>query len=497
MAKEKYISEAPIKDTPKKVINLYLKDGIITTNKLKDGAVTEDKISDSFKERLTHAETQAEAAQKAAAEAKALQAERTEEVKDLQENALTNVSFTQSSTTAALVPQTADRQKDAVLLPMAGALEEDGKAGIITALDYTTFSGGAKTASDLKRRVGRYREGDDDSSSYGLATLDATGKVVSTQLPSYVDDILEGYVSSDVLHFYQTQEAAATNDGSTALITNESGDTVDRMTGVIYVDLITNKTYRWSGTQYTEVGQSIGIGTTTGTAFDGARGRAIEKVLVREFSQGNLKVTPSIIEKGVDTQITINYNYQYAGESVTPDEVALSDSISGDLANTSFSADRVTPTETGWLYTINDSDTFTLHVTYNGFSVPRNSATGTVASVNAYYRIYYGFDSAQTIINESTGEIDMTNLTAAASIKSSPAGSYNNIVHDADGYFYLAVPATMKVSKITSGGFDVPFISVTHTTGNTSTNGTINNIPYALYRSEEEMNAGTFSCIVS
>lgn len=488
MATEKYISESNIQDTPKKVINLYLKDGIITTGKLKDGAVTEDKISEDLKSRLENAETQAEAAQKAAADAQSLQTERMAEVTELQENALTGVSFAQTSTTVSLIPQTKVSQKDAVLLPLAGKSEEDGKAGVITALDYTTFAGGAAMASDLSRRVGRYREGSDDNDSYGLATLDSTGKIPTSQLPSYVDDVLEGYIGSTALHFYSTAEAAATNDGNTDLITDEAGTTVDHKRGVIYVDLATNKTYRWSGTQYTEISQSIGIGTTTGTAFDGARGRALEKVLVKEFSQGNLKATPSIIEKDAENQVTVSYSYQFAGDVVTPDTCELSDN-SGPL-------DGISTTVTSYTYTLKDNDTFKLNLMYNGCNVPLNAATGTVVNVNAYYRIYYGFDSKITLVSEGTNkQIDMTNLQAAASIKSSPAGSYNDIVHDNDGYFYLAVPATMKVNKITSSGFDVPFTIIT--------GGTINNaatqkdISYTLYRSSEEMNAGVFSCVVS
>ena len=67
----------------------------------------------------------------------------------------------------------------------------------------------------------------------GVATLDSDGKVPSSQLPSYVDDILE-YV-------------------------NLAGFPATGSTGIIYVDKATNKTYRWSGSAYIEV--SAGINT--------------------------------------------------------------------------------------------------------------------------------------------------------------------------------------------------------------------------------------------
>lgn len=86
----------------------------------------------------------------------------------------------------------------------------------------------------------------------GVASLDSTGKVPSSQLPSFVDDVIEGYYYNS--KFYK--EAAHTTE-----ITGEGGK--------IYVDLPTNKTYRWSGTAYVVISETIAIGTTTGTAADG------------------------------------------------------------------------------------------------------------------------------------------------------------------------------------------------------------------------------------
>lgn len=81
----------------------------------------------------------------------------------------------------------------------------------------------------------------------GYAELDSTGKVPSTQLPSYVDDILEfaNYASLPVI-----------------------GET-----GKIYVTLDTNKTYRWSGTNYVEISESLALGETSSTAYRGDRGK--------------------------------------------------------------------------------------------------------------------------------------------------------------------------------------------------------------------------------
>ena len=82
----------------------------------------------------------------------------------------------------------------------------------------------------------------------GVATLGTDGKVPSTQLPSYVDDVLE-YDNSD--SFPATGE-----------------------TGKIYVAKDTNKTYRWSGSQYTEISASLVIGEKSSTAYAGDKGKA-------------------------------------------------------------------------------------------------------------------------------------------------------------------------------------------------------------------------------
>lgn len=81
----------------------------------------------------------------------------------------------------------------------------------------------------------------------GIATLDSGGKVPSSQLPSYVDDVLE----------YSTLQSFP-----------EAGET-----GKIYVALDTNLTYRWSGSVYVEISQSLALGETSSTAYRGDRGK--------------------------------------------------------------------------------------------------------------------------------------------------------------------------------------------------------------------------------
>lgn len=86
----------------------------------------------------------------------------------------------------------------------------------------------------------------------GVAELDASGKVPAAQLPSYVDDVIEGYLSNGKLY----KETAHTTE-----ITGESGK--------IYVDLHASKTYRWSGTAFVEISASLALGNTSSTAGRG------------------------------------------------------------------------------------------------------------------------------------------------------------------------------------------------------------------------------------
>lgn len=90
----------------------------------------------------------------------------------------------------------------------------------------------------------------------GLAELDSGGKVPAAQLPSYVDDVIEGYLSGGKLY----KESDHTTE-----IAGESGK--------IYTDLHTNKTYRWSGSGFTVISDTIAIGETSSTAYRGDRGK--------------------------------------------------------------------------------------------------------------------------------------------------------------------------------------------------------------------------------
>lgn len=103
----------------------------------------------------------------------------------------------------------------------------------------------------------------------GLAELDANGKVPSSQLPSYVDDVIE---YNDFSSFPQEGES-----------------------GKIYIDKATDITYRWGGSSYVAIGSSLALGETSTTAYRGDRGAAAYAHSVTNkgsaFNSGLYKIT--------------------------------------------------------------------------------------------------------------------------------------------------------------------------------------------------------------
>lgn len=95
----------------------------------------------------------------------------------------------------------------------------------------------------------------------GVATLDSAGKVPAAQLPSYVDDVVEGYYSDG--KFYTNKSSSGSYSGEIA------GET-----GKIYVNLEDSKTYRWSGSAYAVISETLALGETASTAYAGNKGAA-------------------------------------------------------------------------------------------------------------------------------------------------------------------------------------------------------------------------------
>lgn len=142
----------------------------------------------------------------------------------------------------------------------------------------------------------------------GVAELDSTGKVPSSQLPSFVDDVLE-YASS-----------------SSFPTTGESGK--------IYIAKDTNKTYRWSGTAYVEISPSLALGETSSTAYRGDRGKT-----AYDHSQSTHARTDATKTESSSTNGNIKINgtettvYTHPGSGTNPHGTTKSDVGLGNVGN--------------------------------------------------------------------------------------------------------------------------------------------------------------------
>lgn len=139
----------------------------------------------------------------------------------------------------------------------------------LTPLLNNTYASKADTTS-INNQIGKPN---------GLAILDESGHIPSSQLPSFVDDVLE----------YDTK----------------SGFPVTGESGKIYIAKDDNKTYRWSGTQYVEISASLTLGTTANTAYAGNLGVAL------------------------DTKITNHINNQANPHNVTAKQIGISIATTG------------------------------------------------------------------------------------------------------------------------------------------------------------------------
>lgn len=149
----------------------------------------------------------------------------------------------------------------------------------------------------------------------GVAELDASGKVLASQLPSFVDDVIDGFLYSDIFYTetpqqpinevvpgYYYNDAFYEDSAHTELITGVEGklylditsspitgyrynetdteyvsttitDISTPETGKIYTDISTNKSYRWGGSAWSLVASDLALGETATTAYRGDRGK--------------------------------------------------------------------------------------------------------------------------------------------------------------------------------------------------------------------------------
>lgn len=110
----------------------------------------------------------------------------------------------------------------------------------------------------------------------GLAELDDNGKVPASQLPSYVDDVMDAYATYTVspTGVLQNIQLYADAEHETPIVGERDKIYVNVTPGEVSYQ------FRWSGSQFIHIdSNAIIIGDITGTAYDGGKGKAMENVV--------------------------------------------------------------------------------------------------------------------------------------------------------------------------------------------------------------------------
>lgn len=178
-------------------------------------------------------------------------------------------------------------------------------------LDDSTLAASAKAvkiAYDKANHEHPYIETSKMGAANGVATLDSTGFISTSQLPSYVDDVVEGtYVSTTE---FQTAE----------------GDPITPESGKIYVDTTTEKTYRWTGSIFVVISETIALGTTSSTAFRGDYGQ-----IAYEHSQANHARVDAVLVESSEQNGYVKINgtetlvYSHPGTGTNPHGTTAAD----------------------------------------------------------------------------------------------------------------------------------------------------------------------------
>lgn len=197
------------------------------------------------------------------------------------------------------------------------------------------------------------------------------------------------------------------------------------------------------------------------------------EVLYTQFTQiSGFSVSPTIIEKGVDADITIRGNNLFNSKPLVPETLSVKRGTTV-INSTPIASLNIKDT----INTEDDRTTYTLSITSKGVT---KTAT---ANVNAYYPMYFGHSAKAAL----TGE-DVLGLTKQA-IKSSPNGTYNMTGIAEGEYVWLCVPSNFSITKVTSSGFGVPMAAAATVTveGKGS---------YKCYRTEGALKAGNFNFVI-
>lgn len=333
-----------------------------------------------------------------------------------------------------------------------------------------------------------------------LLNINTEGIIDPANLPSYVDDVVEGVYSDGV--FY-------TDDTLGTEITPE--------TSKIYIDTHTNTTYRYSGNQYiplndvnSELTKKVDQLTADQASLNDAIANkvdqsevdslqstintqaeqiaALQEELIGQNATVNVSISPSNFLKYTQQNITLTASISYNGKTSDQikDKVIGTINFTGDQP-TSFNGVTSKSISKSVLNTNKDNISGSATITYQGVTFGPYTRTA-----YAQYPVYSG-------VSSNSQKNDTTYLSIM-SARSSAAGTYTGTAVDGQ-YFYLMYPSTMPdIKSAKEGGFDVPMSYIGNTIINQDTNNEdspIEEVEYKIYRSTNAYSAGTYNIVIS
>lgn len=257
--------------------------------------------------------------------------------------------------------------------------------------------------------------------SYSFSEI--SGSVSSSQLPSYVDDVLE-YASKS--NFPSTGEA-----------------------GKIYVAKDTNLTWRWSGSTYVEISPSLALGETSSTAYAGNKGKALADKLagIESGAQVHRAPTAAEVKSALGTGSGTSKYLREDGSWVTPPNtdtntwrpVQCNSTDIGSNTLNIVAGSNVTLTRDGGKITIASTDTNSWRPVSDSVSSTSSSDAASSKAVKTAYDLAASKTSntgTVTKVSAGTGLTggDITTTgTIALATSGVTAGTYRRVTVDAYG----------------------------------------------------------------
>ena len=296
----------------------------------------------------------------------------------------------------------------------------------------------------------------------GVATLDSNGKILTSQIPGSYDDVKEGYLYKG--KFY-TDSAHTTEIPAAA----------DK----VYVDIPTNKTYRWSGTQYVVIGSDLALGETSSTAYRGDRGKdAYDHSQIKSGNPHNVSKSDvglgSVVNtgdsdtpvSGGNTKFTTGGAYtelnkkvdKVSGKGLSTNDYTTTEKnkLAGIAANAEVNQNAFSNVKVGSATIAADSKTATLEILAGGATTITSDATNDKLTITSTDQSVTAVGNHYAPVEDSSAEKDASGGSAAQL----PTASTGSLVQVVTG---IKMDAKGHVVDVVSKGLWSPDNNTTYT----------------------------------